>query len=482
MAELLESPSSMNGIAMCRNDSAESTESPFASVLNTPADEQPLHFEAIDGKLVSGGSQMLERLETRAYDIGHARPHRVSLSRQFAKALDDANKSAAPNVPLFRARSSSVERVYYEPDDLLEPLPSPNLMSFASPELPSEPMEVERVQTPEPLIFDAYNTGSQQTITRTTPRGRPPLRRDMFSLASIPLPVNVADERTPVALDFTPRAHSTLRQRKGMYPDLNDSITGEPAGKVLSEIDLNDVSKDEALDKVVDEALDDCDYYSDGPSLPALSPLLPLQVVLFPAWCVLVGGAILLCPTHLPAIAFPASAFPASAPSHGTALLALAQRILAHCLPFAAPPSAIRTFAHWATVAHLHVAIFLAALVALAYVSPPLGALVAGACAVQFVRAWGDFAGEDGVNGDGVNGDVDADADGDGSTALGGEVRQMLYQVLAPGCGFQDGDALRRVGEKYFLVRVPRVETRAQILAAGGLTEDSDEDDDGDDE
>jgi hypothetical protein len=150
-----------------------------------------------------------------------------------------------------------------------------------------------------------------------------------------------------------------------------------------------------------------------------------------------------------------------STPTLPARLLSIPQTLIVHCLPFVAPPSAIRTFVHWAAVAHLHVAIFLAALVGIAYLSLPLGVLLAAACAGQFVHAWGDFALED------------------GPAELGSDVRQMLYQLLvAPECGFEDGDAVQRVGDKYFLVRAPRAETRAEILAAAGLEDDSGSDED----
>ncbi|KAJ7687814.1 hypothetical protein B0H17DRAFT_1203335 [Mycena rosella] len=472
MAELLDRPCSPNGVLMYRTNSAESTEStesPFASVLNTPADEHILNFDALDPKLHP------EQLETLVRTTDYGRPPRVSvsLSRQFSKALDEANKSASSNGLIFRAqRSQSVERIYYPSPDLLETPESPDLMSFASPEMPFQPMELQRVQTPEPPISDVYNAGSPDSIIRTTPRGRPPLRRDIFSPAPKPIPFDIEGESTPLVPEFTPRAHSTFRHRKGIYVDLNDSITGKPS-EILPDMEFQNVSLDAALDddhKILaidnhDVSFDSyCDV--DGPTLPELSPLLPLQLVLFPLWCVLIGGAILLCPSHLHALAFPASTS-----RTGYAPTALAHRLLAFVLPLSAPPTAIRIFAHWATVAHLHVAIFLASLVGIAYVAPPLGALLAGASAVGFVRAWHDFSPDD-----------EGGVDEDGDFGLGGEVRQMLYQVLAPGCGFQDGDALRKVGEKYVLVRAPRVETRAEILAAGGLSEEYEEDEDDDDE
>ncbi|KAJ7127946.1 hypothetical protein C8R44DRAFT_873721 [Mycena epipterygia] len=497
----LETQSSMSPILMYRNDSEESTESAFDSVLNTPADEHPSPFDSLRAKM-SRPPQILEGLENHlddyeGDDLAPKRPLRVSLSRQFSKALQQANQSASDNI---RARSNSVERVYHEltlpdssglmsfasPDMQSEPEqtqtpepptesyrvyhedmtpPSEELMTFPSPEMPSEP---QRPQTPERPISDIYNTSSPQSITRTTPRARPPLRRDVFSPARIPVPVG---EPAPTEIAISPLAHSTLRHRKGMYLLLNDSITGEPTSEThavdlyaLDQVDLNDASKDDvvlASDTLAESDLDsDSDDSDSDLAVPKLSPLFPLQVILFPVYCILVGAAILLCPTRLHAIAFPASA----------ASMSLPHRVLAGCLPITAPPSPSRAFAHWATVARMHVVLFLATLAGTTYLSPQLGALLAGACAVGVVRAWGDFAVDDSA----YYGLHTAGAE------LGGEVRQMLYQVLfAPDCGFGDGYTLTNVEGQYFLVPAAReAETRAEILAAGGLDEEDEEDED----
>ncbi|KAJ7730095.1 hypothetical protein DFH07DRAFT_945483 [Mycena maculata] len=399
----------MDAVPMYRNDSEESADSPFASMLNTPADEQLLHFDSLDGKLLAMATpQALGEITIKAP------ARRISLSRQFAKAPTKANTSAASQGQLARASEPACAEISHRP------------------------------QTPEPPIVDTYNTPSPQTITRTTRRTCPPMRRHIFSPPSKPIHLDAGDESVS---DFTPRAHSTLRHRKGMYLLPNDSITGEPASEALHVIDLHKPAQEE----VDDDALSDDEH--DAFTVPALSPLFPLQVVLFPAYAIVVGASILMCPTRLPVIAFPASPSPTS-PLH---------RALAACLPFAAPPSPIRAFAHWAALAPLHVAIFLAALIGIAYMCLPLGALLAAGAATQFVRAWGDFGGcEEGGRGE----------------VLGGEVRQMLYQVLmCAEYGFHDGDTLKREGERYFVVRAPRrKETRAEILVAGGAGEEYDED------
>ncbi|KAF7340773.1 Protoporphyrinogen oxidase [Mycena sanguinolenta] len=438
MIELLPSPALIeNGVPMLRNDSGESTDSPFGSALNTPADEKALQFEPLDAKLLSVAVER-GREPTKS-------PRRVVFPRQFSKAMEEATRISSPNRLLFRARSNSVEPVL-PPEDFipLAPHPTPVPSAGAPPLCVEEP---RRAQTPQPTIQDTYSTSSPQLITRTT---RPPLRRDIFSPASIPVALGVEDTSTS-DVDFTPRAHSTLRHRKGEFKLLNDSITGESASGLLAAAAANDAA--EATDKNQSTNCKYEDFEIDPPVLSQLSLLFPLQLVLFPAWCVLVGASIFLCPTRLNAIAFPASATRANT---GTALY-LTQTLLVCCLPFSAPPSPIRSFAHWATVAHLHVGIFLAALGGVTYLYPPLGALLTAACAGQIVHAWGDFYPVE-----------------DGDAELGGDVRQMLYRVLlTPGCGFEDGATVNRVGEKYFLIRAPpRVETRAEILAAAGVDDD----------
>ncbi|KAJ7328707.1 hypothetical protein DFH08DRAFT_1084276 [Mycena albidolilacea] len=468
------SPPPMNGIPMFRNDSEESTESPFGSVLNTPSDEHASQFDSIDTKLLSAAvPQALERLENhvrgrRDIDAPAKSPRRVSLSRNFSKALEAANKSTSSNGLLFRARSNSVERVFYLEDSAS---PSPDLVSLSPAEVPPQP--IERVQTPEPPLSDAYATSSPQSIFRTS---RPPLsRRNIFSPASVPVELGVGNESAS-SVEFTPRAHSTLRNRRGAFMLLNDSITGEPTS-VASEATsadqsaLNEVlSRDDFLKTDCEDDEDDSDQSElNAAALPQLSLFFPLQLVLFPAWCALVGAAILLCPNHLNAIAFPASTMAAridtntASPSMRAHVLALSQTLLLHCLPFSAPPSDIRVLAHWATVAHLHIAIFFAALGGILYLYPPLGALLAVGTAGRSVCAWSDFC-------------FTQENDGAMEAELGGgDARKMLHQVLlAPGCGFEDGDAVRRVGEKYFLVHKPRdeAEMRREMLKAAGV-EDS---------
>ncbi|KAJ7021514.1 hypothetical protein C8F04DRAFT_266802 [Mycena alexandri] len=254
-----------------------------------------------------------------------------------------------------------------------------------------------------------------------------------------------------------------------MYTLLNDSITGEPALGVHDASDFHDASRDVALDANTEDALSEYDFEHEtaGSAFPKLSLLLPLQLVIFPIYCALVGAAVLLFPTGLTAIAFPASpsTLRSNTDSYTSLRLSFFMRlsyiIVAHCLPFTAPPTPIRVFAHWAAVAHLHVAIFLALVAGIAYFFPPAGALLSAGCGALFVTAWGDFslAGYDG----GGLGDEE-------KMELGADVRQMLYQILlAPGCGFADGDRIEKVGEKYLLVRAPGKETRTEILAAGGL-------------
>ncbi|KAF7333408.1 hypothetical protein MVEN_02356600 [Mycena venus] len=197
----------------------------------------------------------------------------------------------SPNGVPFTARSNSVELVV-NPERSSSPArhPSPDLISFSSAELPTQPMEEpQRVQTPEPPVLDAYTISYPQPITRTTPRSRPALRRDIFSPASKPVTFGVEDRSTSSA-EFTPRAHSTLRHRKGgMFMLLNDSITGELASEVLGAADANDAEFNETFHEatLADDELTDCDYNykdnsseGDAPVPPQLSLLFPLQLVL----------------------------------------------------------------------------------------------------------------------------------------------------------------------------------------------------------
>ncbi|KAF7371667.1 hypothetical protein MVEN_00022800 [Mycena venus] len=420
MAGSLASSPPTNGVPMLRNDSEESADSPFASALNTPADDKPSNFDSTDAKFLTvGAPQTMERLETHVrggrVDTPWGRsPRRVPLFPKFSKVMEAVDKNTSPNLNglVFRARSNSVERLGY-PEPFSSRQPSPHLISFASGELLIQPTEEpQRVQTPEPPSLDPYVTSSPQSFMRTTPRSRPPLRRDIFSLAPkhvdfdvevqspsgveftlgahVPLrreifppvpklvdfdvedqsPSNVeltprahpplrhdifspaqpvdfdVEDQSPSSVELTPRAHSTLRRRKR-----------EPASEVLVAADPKDAEPNDASHEVAlaDDELTDCDYdcedkYSEFvvPALPQPSRLLPLQLFLLPTW------------------------------ASRLRLLSLAQRLIVHCLPIATPPTPTCALTHWATVAYLHVAIFLAFLVGVAYLYLPPWRLACG--------------------------------------------------------------------------------------------------------
>ncbi|KAJ6632277.1 hypothetical protein B0H10DRAFT_2206655 [Mycena sp. CBHHK59/15] len=410
-----------NEIVMYRNDSQESTESPFGSVLNTPADESALCFDSVDAKLLAErANKMVERLDTpvRVYDsdLGSHTPRRVSMSRQFAKAVADAHKSTVSQAMLSLLRSNSIE-TQSRSKEIIESTPSgaedPHRDADTEEEKVQEPVSEFQIPRESPeIIFEKYDDSSYE-VNRTATLDY----CDVFSPTPRPIPFPSGSEAPP----------STLRQRRKSICTLpNDTIAVHAAEPAISD--------DDAL-----SAFDD-DTRPDLPSLATLtSPLLPLRVLLFPSWCALVGGAILLAPAYLAPLAFHTG--------------------------FCAPPApGIRTFAHWAAIARYHVALFLAALAGTAYAHPPLGALLAAAAALLFVRAWADFRPMD-------------------DAPLGADTRQMLYSVLVDaGCGFggdeDDGRVrLRREGEEYFFVRTPGPrETKADILAAAGLADSDDSD------
>ncbi|KAJ7736054.1 hypothetical protein DFH07DRAFT_779842 [Mycena maculata] len=198
-------------------------------------------------------------------------------------------------------------------------------------------------------------------------------------------------------------------------------ITGDPASEALHDRALHKPAQKDEVDEPIDEdVLSDCEY--DAFTVPAVSPLLPLQLVLLPVSAIVIGAAILMCPTCLPAIAFPASPSPTRATS-----------------PAASPPASPSPPRP---------------LVGIAYAAPPLDARLAVGAAGQFLRAWGDFPGKGCARGAGRGGATDAISGADAQ-----------YE-------FADGDALRQEGGRYFVVRAPREERRAEILAAGGAGEE----------
>ncbi|KAJ7641882.1 hypothetical protein FB45DRAFT_1000368 [Roridomyces roridus] len=518
MEDPFSSPHLMDAVPMFRNDSGDSVESPFASALNTPSDEKPLHFESLDGKLLAMG------------DMGDkSSPRRVALSRGFSKALIDAKNSAPPTAVPLRL----TERVYPggAPNlSLALPEPSTSLISSVNDDkhdlfdLPPRP------NTPEPTLFNTYTANSPQNVNKMTPRQCPPMRRDIFSPPSTSTAImgeHDADDEADsdsfsgptTSSDLTPRAHSTLRHRKAFYRHSNESTASistvgdpepesEPAPEPesvpgQSTTDLAAAHDEiEAIHAEIDTLLDEAEYAYDAPVLPALSPLLPLQIVLFPVYCLVVGAAIVLAPEYLEAVAFPGSALDFSM---SLRIQRIFCRILSTILPIRAPSTPIRAFEHWASVAHLHVFVFLATLLFFGvYVHFAAGVLIGVGCAVQCSRAWGAYVfevfskekertrrGEVWVDGDGkdvVEVEVLEEVWPLGVEGVGG-VRRMLWTVLfCEGCGVGDGDEVRFVpdsveGEeeekegkkekwrgkgKYVLVKRKRFEGKGEVLVRGG--------------
>ncbi|KAJ7458737.1 hypothetical protein B0H11DRAFT_2242793 [Mycena galericulata] len=178
-----------------------------------------------------GVPQVLGRIESHD-SVAPKLPPRIALSLQYSKALADTQKNGTLNVPPFRAP----DRVYpqiSEPSPPVHP-PSPDLISFASPEIPSR---------------TTANTDSRaDSNLRRTPRHCPLIRRDVFSPPSkSAIIIGVEDEFVDSEPEFTPRAHSTLRHRKGMYPLLNNRITGERTSDVLHSAEIGITAKDEAF-------------------------------------------------------------------------------------------------------------------------------------------------------------------------------------------------------------------------------------------
>ncbi|KAJ7060578.1 hypothetical protein C8F01DRAFT_1143168 [Mycena amicta] len=464
----------MYSVPILRNESASSASSAESDdldhVLKTPADEHTLNFDLIDGALLAATPPKA------LIDFGYRgrSPHRISLSRQFSKAIDEANKSTegmvtsqilprmGPEIRVYpdspRVPNSSPEMyctsTIMEPVQLAAPEPPqcPVTPQEDRPEIgPSQPTTPEaRPKTPELRPSDIYTTGNAQNIVKT-PRGRPGIRRsDIFSPAPPPVPFALEEE----SVEFTPRAHSTLRHRRGTVLRPSESIEFEV--DMVGDVTLEPQVQHEASELV----LDTDDYLALDFDFPRPSVILPLQLIAFPIYASLVGAVILLAPDHLTTVAFPATITSASV-SHSSAS-ALLHAVLALIFPFSAPSAPkqpVREFAHWVSVAHLHVAIFLAFLAGVTYLNLPAGVLLAAVCVARVVQpsAWGSFSLPDGD---------------EEEEELGGDVREMLWRavVVAPGSGLRDGEGLKKVGARYFVV--PKMETRADVLRAGGLDDE----------
>ncbi|KAF7318775.1 Protoporphyrinogen oxidase [Mycena chlorophos] len=364
----------------------------------------------------------------------------------FAKAIEAANKS---NVGIIRVAT---------PPRIVEP----HLVdAFDSPPVPNSSPELDSGSTTMPLVELTTRPATpplqmtQETMARTPPSRIQRLpRSDIFSPAPPLIPLGLHEE-----VEFTPRAHSTLRHRRGPLLPTSESL--------LSELETP-TDPPAALPVVVTEPTVNTD--TQGPLVLEIFrvPLTLLQFVTFPFYTALVGATILLAPDQLSSIAFPAT----STNDSGS----LFKIMLSLIFPFSSPAGAnepIRVFAHWVTVAHLHVAIFLAVLGGVAYLNLVASALVAAACVVRMVQpaAWGDFA---------IAGDDDEEQDEE----LGADVRQTLWRavVAAPGSGLREGEEMKEVEGRYYVVRNLKVETLGDILKAGGLDSEYGGDENGDEE
>lgn len=141
--------------------------------------------------------------------------------------------------------------------------------------------------------------------------------------------------------------------------------------------------------------------------------LLPLvlRVVLFLPWCVIVGGTIVMYPQHLEFIAFGPG--------------------------YVKSPKGIHRFAHWADTGMQHVWIFMGFLASVWWIYPNLGLMVIGGVVAQTVNAWQDFQ-------------VDR------SIPLGEDDRQTMY-LVGKQYGMPDElMGIKKTNEGYLISRLDR--------------------------
>ncbi|KAJ7662484.1 hypothetical protein B0H17DRAFT_1257750 [Mycena rosella] len=197
-----------------------------------PCDEHPLHFDALDPKL---HPEQLETLVRTTIDYGRTPRVSVSLSRQFSKALDEANKSVDV---AFLCRSRLISIFMRVQMDLF-----PRALTMrGTPQL--QPIEL-RIST----TLDAQTPSSELCVAPlfryVAEPPRPPCAATYSPPAPKPVPLISRMSQSARAAAYR-RAHSMLRHRKGMYVTPG-SITGEPS-EILDNMEFQDVSLDAALD------------------------------------------------------------------------------------------------------------------------------------------------------------------------------------------------------------------------------------------
>jgi len=133
--------------------------------------------------------------------------------------------------------------------------------------------------------------------------------------------------------------------------------------------------------------------------------VLAFRVICFLPWCIAVGGALILSPENLEFVAFQSGYLPSV--------------------------SGIRRYSHWAHYGYQHIVAFLAAVGAITWTFPTIGAMAIGALLAQFCIAWHSFL-------------------FDRNIPLGEDDRQTVY-ILMTTTWFNDSSiGIKKVGDAYY--------------------------------
>ncbi len=185
------------------------------------------------------------------------------------------------------------------------------------------------------------------------------------------VPVNDGDGPLSPSLEVNPDTYTPLRSthRGNQGAEPNDS-TGE--GKVDMPTSMSTVSLVAVLGSPAPALSGDTDAQNSRDAFIQSA----VRSVVFVPWCVLIGGAILLSPGHLPRLASPSCIFTPPIPRPG-----------------------IKRFAYWAECAFYHVFIFLAFVVAILAYATPIGLFLTFVTVVGSIWRWYGFKMDDETHG-----------------------------------------------------------------------------------
>ncbi|RDB18197.1 hypothetical protein Hypma_000507 [Hypsizygus marmoreus] len=451
MSTAYSSEGDTNSNLIERVDSGGTDESPFGSSLTTPVDEDVELFTGIEQRLLA--KEQLGTIDASEIFLGHhddeisALPKALSKAarkgEEFSEELEDGRKlsvlealqqtqicsptvdelSDAPQPIVSRPRSTSIDSRQAN-----HPITTSNNAEILIGQQPISGFSDDFLPSPFPLNIGTTlalenNDLSDQQHVHTEDRDDEPLATTKIAVMAEELAGAAKMEIASSTLDGCSGAPKPIVPLTANSEDKSVSETLSPSDQHnLPTGDRATVNEEDSSDlpfSLSNPALDEFSPEAESNlfalPLPKLTPrsllLTVLRTFLFLPWCVAVGGAIVLFPTHLELVAFRPG--------------------------YISTPRGIRRFSFWAESGLELVAIFFAFLASVWWIYPTFGLLALGGVVAQCMYAWQGF-------------EVDR------SLPLGDDDRQSLYLVAKV---YGLGDTLldiKKTGDSYMISRLEK--------------------------